>query len=81
MENQNTIILWDFNIKTGHVVEARRPDLALIDKKTMEMLIIDVAIPGDFLARDMEAEKILKYESFALEISQLWNTRTRGIPI
>ena len=26
-------ILWDFSIRTDHVIEARRPDLVLVDKK------------------------------------------------
>ena len=26
-------ILWDFSIRTDHVIEVRRPDLVLVDKK------------------------------------------------
>ena len=33
MKNQDTKILWDFNIKTYRVIEARNPDIALFGKK------------------------------------------------
>ena len=48
MEDQDTKFFWDFNIKFARVIEARRPDIVLINKKNQEMFIIDVAGPGDF---------------------------------
>ena len=33
LENENYKILWDFSIQTDHVIETRRPDLVLVDKK------------------------------------------------
>ena len=33
VENQEAKNLWDFNIKTGRVIEARRSDIAFINKK------------------------------------------------
>ena len=43
-------------------MEARCPDIALIDMKNQETFIIDdVAISGDFRGRDKEVEKILIY--------------------
>ena len=33
VENQETKKLWDFNIKTDHVIGARRSDIAFINKK------------------------------------------------
>ena len=40
-------LLWDFNIQTDKVIEARQPDLVLVDKEKKERQIIDIAIPGD----------------------------------
>ena len=40
-----------------------------------------MAIPGNFRVRDKQAEKISKYQDLALEISRMWKTRTRMIPI
>ena len=39
--------MWDFSIQTDHVVEARRPDLVVVDKKERTCKIIDFAVPGD----------------------------------
>ena len=32
-ENEDYKILWDFSIQTDHVIEARRSDLVVVDKK------------------------------------------------
>ena len=42
-------------------MEARRPDLILVNKKAKSCVIIDVAIPGDCRIREKEIEKIEKY--------------------
>ena len=47
MENEHVKLLWDFNEQTDRTIEARRPDLILIDKIIEECKIIDVAVPGD----------------------------------
>ena len=69
MENQDTKVLGEFNIRTNRVIEARNPDIVLIDKENQETLIIDVAILRDCHVRDKKAEKISKYQDLALEIS------------
>ena len=33
LENDTHKLLWDFNIQTGHLIQARRPDLIIINKK------------------------------------------------
>ena len=76
MENQDTKILWDFNIRSDRVMEAKRPDIVLIDKKNQEIFTIsDAAIPEDFRVRDKDAEKISKYQDLTLEIYRMWNTK------
>ena len=47
LENEDYKILWDFSIQTDHVIEARRPDLVVVDKKERSCKIIGFAIPGD----------------------------------
>ena len=69
MKNQDTKILWDFNIKTYRVIEARNPDIALFGKKNQETFVVDVAIPEDLCVKDKKAENILKYQGLSLEIS------------
>ena len=79
MGNQNTKILRDFNIITDRIIEARRSDIVLIDKKNQEMSII--VVDWDFYIRDNDEEKMLKYQELTLEIFQIWNTKTRSISI
>ena len=33
LENNSHKLLWDFDIQTGHLIPARRPDLIIINKK------------------------------------------------
>ena len=47
LENEDYKILRDFSIQTDHVIEARRPDLVVVDKKERSCKIIDFAVPGD----------------------------------
>ena len=45
--NEDYQILWYFSIQTDHVIEARRPDLVVVDKKKRSCKIINFAVPGD----------------------------------
>ena len=47
VESEKSTILWDFTIQCDRKIEARRPDIVFIDKKEREVVIIDVAIPGE----------------------------------
>ena len=60
VENQDKKILWNFNIGTNRIIETRRPDIALIDKKIQKTFIIDIAILEDFDVRNKKTEKISK---------------------
>ena len=81
MENAKVKLLWDFNIQTDKVIEARRPDLVLVNKETKECQIIDIAIPGDARVTRKEDEKVEKYKELGFEIRRLWNVRTKIIPV
>ena len=63
-----TIILWDFSIQTDHVIEARRPDLVVVDKKERSCKIIDFAVPGD--SRIEEKEKDRKVSRVGKEVTE-----------
>ena len=56
LENEDYIILWDLSIQTNHVIEARRPDLALVDKERI-CKIIDFAVPGDSRIEEKEKDR------------------------
>ena len=51
LENEDYKILWDFSIHTDHVIEARRPDLVVVDMKERICKIIDFTVPGDSKGR------------------------------
>ena len=81
MENEHVKLLWDFNVQTDRTIEARRPDLILIDTIIEECKIIDVAIPGDTRVVKKEVEKIEKYRDLAIEIGRIWKKRANTVPI
>ena len=47
LENEDYKILCDFSIQTDHIIEARRPNLVVVDKKERSCKVIDFAVPGD----------------------------------
>lgn len=81
LEHHDIKILWDFNIRTDKVIEARRPDIVVVDKRKNETVIIDVAVPGDFRVKESEMNKITKYQDLAMEINKMWKTKAKVIPI
>ena len=56
LENEDYKILWNFIIQTNHVVEARRPDLIVVDKER-SCKIIDNVVPGDSRIEEKEKDK------------------------
>ena len=63
------------------MIEARRPDMIVIDKETKFAKIIDFAIPYDTRVNSKEVEKTEKYQDLAREIKKLWGMRVTVIPI
>ena len=57
------------------MIEARRPDIVVVDKANKKTMIIDVAIPGDTRVCDKEREKIKKYSLLKEEIARLWQMK------
>ena len=75
MEGDDVSLIWDINIQCDNVVEARRPNLILVDKKEKSCVITDVAIPGDCRIREKEIEKIEKYQNLKRELKKLWSLK------
>ena len=51
--------MWDFSIQTDHVIEARRLDSVVVDKKERSSKVIYFAVYGD--SRIEEKEEIKFY--------------------
>ena len=75
MKDDNVKLIWDINIQCDNVIEARRPDLILVDKKAKSYVIIGVAIPGDCRIHEKEIEKIGKYQKLKRELKRLWSLK------
>ena len=75
MESENFKILWDFTVQGDGKIETRRPDIVFVDKKEREVVITDVAIPGDDRVKDKELEKLEKYQLLKDEIAKVWRVR------
>ena len=54
-------------------IEAARPDIVFIDKKETEVVLIDVAIPGDFRVKDKELETLEKFQLLKDVIAKVWH--------
>ena len=59
-ENQDTKILWDFNIQTDKGISARRSDIVVIKKKEEE----EVCQLVSWRVKSKEMEKVDKYHGF-----------------
>ena len=80
-ENEEYKILWDFSIQTDHVIEARRPDMIIVEKKGNKCQIIDFAVPHNTRVDEKEKEKIQKYQDLSRELKKLWNKNMKVIPV
>ena len=69
----------DFSIQTDHLIEARRPDLIVVDKRRARK-IIDFAVPGDRIV-EKEKEKIENYQDLRRELHKIWNVSVKIIPL
>ena len=69
--------MWDFSIQTDHFIEARRPDLVVVDKEVSCKLILQFQeIVG--LGR---RRKIEKYQDLGRESQKIWNVKVKIIPL
>ena len=81
LENAIQKLLRDFDIKTDHLILARRSDLIKINKKKRTCKIVDFAVPADHRVQLKESEKKNKYLDFARQLNELWNMNETFIPI
>ena len=80
LENEDYKILWDFSIQPDHVIEARRPDLVVVDKER-SCKIIDFAVPADSRVEEREKDQIEKYQDLGRELRKIWNVKVTIVPL
>ena len=75
VENDDVKLLWDMNIQCDNVIEARRPDLVLVEKKEHTGIIIDITVPADANVAEKEKNKVEKYQDLKRELKRLWKLK------
>ena len=73
VEHEEIKVLWGINVQCDSLIEARRSDLIVIDKKEQKGITIDIAVPAE--VRVEEKEKVEKYQDLKKEIGRLWKLR------
>ena len=58
-------------IQCDNIIDARRLDIVLEDKKEKSCTIVDTAVLGDGRVHQKELEKIEKYQELRREISRM----------
>ena len=74
LEN-DTQLLWDFDIHTYNRISVRRPDLIIINNKKRTCKIMDFAVPVDHRIKLKEWEKKDKYLDLSRELKKWWNMK------
>ena len=62
-------------IQCDHIIEARRPDIVVVEKDSNKAIIVDIASPWDHRVYEKESEKVEKDQDLKREIRKLWGTR------
>ena len=75
VRNEEVKVLWDINVQCDKVVETRKPDIILIDKKEQKGIIINIVVPADVRVGEKEREKMEKYQDLKREIGRLWKLK------
>ena len=61
-------VLRDTNVQCDNMIEARRPDTILLDKKEQKGIIIEIVLPADVRVRKKDTEKVKKHQDLKREI-------------
>ena len=72
MDSNDYKIYWDFMIQCDRLIEARKPDVVLIEQRKKEVDITDIAIPGDKRVKKKTWKKLDKYQMLRDEVRRLW---------
>ena len=80
LESREVKILWDFSIQTDHEIEARKPDIIVIDKTSRECHFTETTCPLDWRILERENFKVDRCQDLKREVAKLWNVRPVVIP-
>jgi hypothetical protein len=77
----NVTILWNQQLQTDRTITHNKPDIIIRDNEKRTCMLIDFSISRDRNVVKKEAEKMLKYKNFTIEIQRMWNLKTKTIPV
>jgi len=69
------------SVQTDRTIPNNKPDIIIHDNEKGTCMLIDIAISGGRNVIKKEAEKILKYKNFTIEIQRMWNVKAKVIPV
>ena len=82
VDNPKVTILWDFPIKTGRTIQAKRPDIVMKHKQNKTCQLIDMSVPSDSNISAKAFENLSRYKDLDIEIAKMWwKTKTKTIPV
>ena len=80
VENEEVKILWNvIMIQCDGEIQARKPDIVVVNNSERSCAIADIAIPGDIRVSEKEKEKIERYQELKREIKRIWNIRNTKV--
>ena len=81
-DSANCKIFRDVVVQCEKEIEARPPDVAVLDKTSKKVKVFDIVIPGDVRVSEKELEKINNYKLLKDEIARSMRVRkVTAIPI
>ena len=70
LDNKTQKILWDFDIKTDHLISARWPDLVSVNNKQKTCRIVQFGIPTELKVKLKVHKTKDKYRDLASELKK-----------
>jgi hypothetical protein len=72
LENDNFKLYWNCSILTDKTIQFNRPDITLMNKKTKNTILIDIAVSNTHNLAKTVTDKQNKYQELANEICAMW---------
>jgi len=67
-------------IQCGHVIEARRPDIVVVEKESNKaIIVVDITSLWNQRVYEKEGENIDEYQNLEREIEKLWDIREQEV--
>nr|XP_013180905.1 unnamed protein product [Papilio xuthus] len=80
VSNKFVEIRVDTFVKTDIKIKHNRPDIVVIDKRTKEILVVEVGITSLDNLQQVETEKLRKYDVLANELTQMYGFKATIVP-